>query len=134
MDVYDRDNGMENMLHRASCRRNHEMIEYLLQHYSDDMIQPTTKLGWYPFHCAAQFGNEAVLHLFMKHNIDICKLTSQGESIFHISCRLANIVTTRFMLTQFPQLIPVKDNDGETALEYAVRAGTVDIVKLFKKK
>ena len=134
LDVHDRDNHMNNMLHYACYRRNHEMIEYLLQHYSDDMIQPTTKLGWYPFHCAAQFGDKAVFRLFVKHNVDICKLTSQGESILHISCRLANIVTTRFMLTQFPQLIPVKDNDGKTALEHAVRAGAVDIVKLFKKK
>ena len=134
LDVHDRDNDMNNMIHLACCRRNHDMIAYLLQHYSDHMIQPTTKLGWYPFHTASWHGDEAILRLFMKHNVDICKLTSEGESILHISCRLANIHTARFILAQFPQLIPLKDNYGMTALERAVRAGEVDIVKLFRKK
>ena len=40
LDVHDRDNDMENMLHRACFHRNREMIEYLLQHYTDAMIQP----------------------------------------------------------------------------------------------
>ena len=133
LDVHDRDNDMGNMLHYACCRRNHEMIEYLLQHYCDDMIQPN-KYGWYPFHTAARYGDEAVVRIFMKHNVDICKLASDGESILHISCRLTNIQAARFILTQFPQLIPVKDNYGRTALEKAVRAGAVDIVKLFMKK
>ena len=133
LDVHDRDNDMENMLHCACCSRNHEMIEYLLQHYRDNMIQPD-KDGWYPFHCAAEFGDETVLRLFIQYNVDICKLTSEGESILHISCRFANIDMARFILNQFPQLIPVKDNDGETALERAVEAGALDIVKLFRKK
>ena len=98
------------------------MIEYLLQHYSDDMIQPG-KEGWYPFHFAAQHGDEAVLRLFVKHSIVICKLTSRGQSILHISCRQANINTARFILTQYPQLIQMKDNDGKTALERAEEVG-----------
>ena len=134
LDVHDRDNNSGNMLHCACLRRNNEMIEYLLHHYSDDMIQPESKYGWYPFHTAAEFGDEAVLRLFKKHGVDICKITSEGESVLHISCRLANIDTARFILTQFPQLIPMKDNDGKTALEWAVEAGAVDIVKLFRKK
>ena len=132
LDVHDRDQDMVNIFHCACYRRNYDMIEYLLQHYSDDMIQPTTNFGWYPFHTAAQYGNEAILRLFIQHNVDIFKLTSEGESILHISCRKANIDTARFILAQFPQLIPVKDNYGITALKQAVRAGAVDIVKLFR--
>ena len=124
---------MGNMLHCACRHRNREMIEYLLQHYSDDMIQPD-KGGWYPFHYAAHFGTEAILHLFLIHNVNICKFSSHGESILHISCRYANLHTARFILTQFPQLIPLKDNYGEKAMELAVRAGALDIVKLFRKK
>ena len=131
LDVHDRDNDRGNILHCACFHRNRAMIEYLLQHYSDHMIQPD-KDSWYPFHVAAQFADEATIRLFIHHDVDICKLTSQGESILHISCRLVNIDTARFILAQFPQLIPVKDNDGETALEHAVRAGAVDIVKLFR--
>ena len=133
LDIHERGNNMEYMLHRACCGRNHEMIEHLLQQYSDHMIQPD-KDGWYPFHCAAEYGDEAVLRIFIKHNVDILKFTSEGESILHISCRLANIDTTRFILTQFPQLIPMKDNNGRTAIEKAVIAGAVDIVKLVRKK
>ena len=133
LDVHDRNNDMGNMLHRACCGRNHEMIEYLLQHYSDDMIHPTTNFGWYPFHTAAQYGNDDILRLFIQHNVDIRKVTSQGESILHISCRFANIDTARFILAQFPELIPVKDYNGKTALERAVEAGAVDIVKLLRK-
>ena len=132
IDVYDRDTGMRNMLHRACCGKNHELIEYLLHHYRDDMIQPD-KNGWYPFHTASWYGDETILRLFTQRNIDICKLTAQGESILHISCRLANIDTSRFILTQFPHLIPMKDNGGMTALELAVEAGAVDIVNIFRK-
>ena len=133
LDVLNRSNNMENMLHRACCGRNHEMIEYLLQQYSDHMIQPDED-GWFPFHFAAGKGDEVILRLFMTHKVDICKLTSHGESILHISCLAANIDTTRLILAQFPQLIPVKDNYGKTAMERAVRAGAMDIVKLFRKK
>ena len=134
LDVHDRDNHMNNMLHHACCCRNHEKIEYLLQHYGDYMIQQESKYGFYPFHVAAWQGDEDILRLFMKHNVDICKLTSEGESILHISCSEANIDTARFILTQFPQLMPVKDNYGKTSLEKAVEAGAVGIVKLFRKK
>ena len=133
LDVHDRDNNMANMLHLACGRRNHEMIEYLLQQYSDYMIQPD-RGGWYPFHTASWHGNEAILRLFMQHNINICKFNAEEESILHISCRFANNHTTQFILAQFPQLIPVKDNYGKTALERAVEAGAVDILKLFRKK
>ena len=134
LDVHERDNDMENMLHRACFRKNHELIKYLLHHYSDHMIQPESKYGWYPFHIAAASGDEDILRLFMKHCIDICKLTSDGESVLHISCSEANIDTARFILAQFPQLMPMKDNYGKTALEKAVEAGALDIVKLFRKK
>ena len=111
--------------------KKHEMIEYLLQHYSD-IVRPD-KAGWYPFHIAAQFGDEAILRLFVEHGVDICKVTSDGESILHISSRHANIDTARFILTQFPQLIPLKDKYGDTALDCAVRAGAVDIALFLKK-
>ena len=133
LNAHDRDRNMNNVLHNACIRRNYEMIEYLLHHYSDCMIQGD-KYGWYPFHVAAESGDEAILRLFIQHNVDICKLTSYGKSILHISCHNANIDTTRFILAQFPQLIPLKDYDGKTAVERAVEAGAVDIVKLFRKK
>ena len=133
LNVYDLDTFMANMLHRACCQRNHEMIAYLLQHYRDDMVQPTID-GWYPFHAASQFGDETTLRLFIDNNVDICKFTSREESILHISCRYANIDTTRFILEQFPQLIPLKNIYDVTALELAVDAGAADIVKLFRKK
>ena len=133
LSVDDRDVNMNNMLHRACIRRNHEMIEYLLHHYSNGMIQKN-KYGLYPFHVAARHGDEAILRLFMQHNVDICKLTSDDQSILHISSRNANIDTAQFILSQFPQLIPLKDNGGKTAVERAVEAGAVDIVKLFRKK
>ena len=124
-----------NMLHSACLDRNFEMIEYLLQNYGDNMIQPTIQTGWYPFHDAARFGDEPVIRLFIKHNIDICKLTSKGESILHISCLHANIDTARFILTQFPQLIPMKNNYDKTALELAAIGHRADdIVKLLKDK
>ena len=134
LDVHYRDNDMNNMLHLACYHRNHDMIAYLLQHYSAAMMHQITKHGWSPFHVASRYGDESILRIFMNHNVDICKLTSEGESILHISCRFANIHTTRFILAQFPQLIPLKDNYGKIALEQTVRAGSVDVVKLLRKK
>ena len=133
LSVHDQSNSMGNMLHSACTKRHHEMIEHLLNHYSHDMIQGN-KYGEYPFHYAAQFGDEAIIRTFMQHNVDVCKLTPDNESILHISCRYANIDTARFILDQFPQLVPLKDLDGKTAMEEAVEAGAVDIVRLFRKK
>ena len=133
LNTHDYDNTMSNMLHHACRFTNHDMIDYLLQHYGDDMIQQG-KGGWYPFHFAAQFGDEAVFRLFLKYNVDICKLTSKGLSVLHITC-LTSIASkfemTRFILTRFPKLIPIKHCYGKTALETAVETGAVDIVRLF---
>ena len=108
LDVHGHNDNMNNMLHYACCDRNHDMIEYLLQHYSDHMIQPKQNVDCYPFHTASWYGEEAILHLFIKHNVDICKLTSEGESILHFSCRFANIATTRFYTCSVPTTSPVE--------------------------
>ena len=132
MNVNARTKNMNTMLHRACTRRNYEMINYLLHHYIGDMNQPDND-GGYPFHTAARLGDDAVLRIFIKHNVDICKLSSEAESILHISCIEGNFDTTQFILTHFPQLINLQDSSGKTAMEYAVDSGAVDIVKLFRK-
>ena len=133
LSVHDRDRKMNNMLHRACGHKNYKMIEYLLQHYRDDMIEQGSD-GWYPFHDAAFADDEGITRLFMQYNVDVLKLTDDEETILHISCAFANMDTTRFILEQYPQLIPLKNRYGETAMEQAVQAGAIDIVKLFRKK
>ena len=130
LNVCDRDSGWENMLHRACVHKNHNMIDYLLANYTWGFIEQD-KSGWYPFHYAASRGDEGVLRLFMKHKIDLRKLSLQGESVLHVSCLEANFHTTQFILSQFRCLIPLKDKHGMTAMRQAVKANAFDIILLF---
>ena len=64
IDVHARSNDKENMLHIACIHKNHEIIDYLLQNYADNMIQGD-KDGWYPYHVSAWQGDVVALRIFM---------------------------------------------------------------------
>ena len=125
---------LENVLHCACRGGNHMMVNNLLSYYKSEYVfHVQNKNGLYPVHVAAEHGDRSILYLFPSkvrgHR------TKSGDTILHISCRAGNKDITDYILNEISlqYMVPYKNYEGKTAMDCAVDAGHLEIVKLFRK-
>lgn len=56
-------------LHEAASRRNHPILEVLLQHNAN--VNATSNGGYTPLHIAASIGSEQCIEVLLKFNADV---------------------------------------------------------------
>ncbi len=94
-----------------------------------DVNSPGTLHGTTPLHVAASYSGLNIVKTLVKYGADVLAVDDVGRTILHAAAQGGDAAVVRFLLTPCRDLVNMTDNDGRTALYYAVRANSLAAVK-----
>ncbi|XP_061186968.1 putative ankyrin repeat protein RF_0381 [Saccostrea echinata] len=109
------------------------MCDFILFNYPE-MLPFVDSYGWNSAHWAAKGGNVKVLQLLIKKGISANTITDNELSILHIACNNAKYEMCHYILSEFPDLLPLVNKDGWNAAHCAAYGGSIKILKLLMEK
>ncbi|XP_062580844.1 putative ankyrin repeat protein RF_0381 [Saccostrea cucullata] len=117
-----KDNNGETVLHKACENGDRKLISFLAGKGLD--INALTN------------NRESVLHIACLYGkgFDINALTNNGESVLHIACHDGNYDACEFLITNYPQLIDVRDDNGYTVLHSSCENGNRKLISFLIEK
>jgi ankyrin repeat protein len=95
----------------------------------NDILNPTEASDLPPMHTLVSRNAPNALGVFLELDPNLAALDTQGNTSLHVAAARNRIACAQQLL-QSGIDVDVKNNDGETAFEVAVRAGHPDIENL----
>ncbi|OHT04913.1 hypothetical protein TRFO_27537 [Tritrichomonas foetus] len=80
-----------------------------------------------PFHLALKqphFNS----NIFIDFCCDLDSINDKGESYLHIAVKSRNVVIVHYLVYNCDNIVNIQNNDGDTALHYAVRIGDENVI------
>jgi ankyrin repeat protein len=119
----------------VACGSGHlETIKILLEHCAN--IHILDRYGYTPFHRAARMGHLEVV-IYLENKIaDIDRVNPDGHNALHVSAAGNSITILEYLLNSdnFSHSLLEKTAEGETALFWAVRAGSLEAAQFILKQ
>jgi len=91
-----------------------------------------TEDGTTPLHCAAIYGNPAVIKMMIEKGAKVNETTSDGTTALHFAAERGNREVVRVLVVCGGADLNRKDNKGETALKYAKMNGHKPTARLLR--
>lgn len=128
INVADQDN--DSYLSYAISRDNVPLVAYLLENGADLMQRDTNRnLGCLPMH---SIESVEMLELLMKYDINILDRCDNGRTLLHFAAKDNLTELARYLLKNNMIDKNIKDKNGETAYDYAVRFRNEEVKKLLE--
>jgi ankyrin len=133
----------QTVLHYAIRHKQKDMSEYLITHYTDDLVEEFTRSSederletrsskefFDPLHWVAWNGDKKFLQILKKAKINFRRLTRNGLSILDIAC-LRNESDFCFHILENEEQIELDKTDscGWNIAHYAARVNNVDVLQ-----
>lgn len=118
-------------LHRASAHGDTAVMSVLLEHKADIQIQ--NNKGSTALHQAAELGHEEAVKLLLEHGADVQAKDGDESTALHVATRHGRLPVIRALLKTTRLGLDAESKIGGTALDIAVVAGDLDMVKVFVK-
>ena len=118
------------LLHRLVCKNDENLCRLLLEHNADANIQYNN--GYTPLHRAVMNGAVNLTGLLLQHKADVNIQHKFGFTPLHLSARFSHKDCNKIidLLLQYGvQNIDIRDVDGRTPRQMAVRCGNAQAVK-----
>ncbi|XP_060675538.1 ankyrin repeat-containing protein NPR4-like [Ziziphus jujuba] len=121
-------------LHYAAHVGNEVLAERFLNKDRKNLPFSRNKEGLSALHIAAKKGHGAVIRVLMESCPEVCELLDKhGRTTLHIAVESSEEMVVKFFLEwamAFQDLINLKDNEGNTALNVAVTVGDFHILRI----
>ena len=118
------------LLHRLVIKNDENRCRWLLEHNADANIQDNN--GYTPLHRAVVSGAVNLIELLLEHKADVNIQHKFGFTPLHLSARFSHKDCNEIidLLLQYGvQNIDIRDVEGRTPLQMAVRCGNAQAVK-----
>ncbi|XP_062568093.1 putative ankyrin repeat protein RF_0381, partial [Saccostrea cucullata] len=110
------------VLHVASSFRQFELVQYLVNEHSF-LLHKKDKKGESALHCAAWGGNLDLFKYLIEKGLKVKCKTSNEQTVLHMCCKNGKVEIVKYLMYNYPDLFPLKDEDGVTALHEMARSG-----------
>ncbi|MCS5711890.1 ankyrin repeat domain-containing protein [Candidatus Berkiella aquae] len=108
-------------LHIACLSGNDSVVKTLRRHHVDVNVSDAS--GATPLHYAAKFGNSSMMKYLISHEGNLDVVDRNGFNLLHYAASGKNIKAMREILSAGKIDINAQDNQGNTAMHYAVKMG-----------
>ena len=118
------------LLHRLVIKNDENRCRWLLEHNADANIQDNN--GYTPLHRAVMNGAVNLIELLLEHKANVNIQHKYGFTPLHLSARFSHKDCNKIidLLLQYGvQNIDIRDVEGRTPLQMAVRCGNAQAVK-----
>lgn len=126
-DIHHRPQVKGTALHLASTQGHLDLVRLLI-HNGADVNFRNSKAGEMPLHCAAQFGNEPVLHLLCQEGADIAAQTLVKNTALHSAAGYGMHETVKTILSLTSDISPLNAS-GFCPLALAAMGGHLKVVQ-----
>ncbi|XP_046550946.1 serine/threonine-protein phosphatase 6 regulatory ankyrin repeat subunit B-like [Haliotis rubra] len=82
-------------------------------------------------HIASRRGHLHILQMLLEGGMDLDHLTDEGDNVLHLACSYDKYKVCTFLLDTIPNLAWIKNRNGFTPLDIALRRGNHKIVRMF---
>ncbi|XP_042012955.1 ankyrin repeat-containing protein At2g01680-like isoform X2 [Salvia splendens] len=126
----DVDSKKSSSLHIAA-EQGHVEIANKLFFVAPEMCWWLDDQGMNPVHIAAMRGHVGVLEVLLEHDLSpAMERLHRGQTVLHLCAKHGQVQTLKFVVEKLELLVPVKDDDGETLYNLAVRCDQVELFDL----
>ena len=132
MDVNIQNKDGYALLHQLVFKNDENLCRWLLEHNADANIQDNN--GYTPLHRAVMNGAVNLIGLLLQHKADVNIQHKFGFTPLHLSARFSHKDCNKIidLLLQYGvQNVDIRDVEGRTPLQMAVRCGNAQAVKKF---
>ncbi|VDI49837.1 Hypothetical predicted protein [Mytilus galloprovincialis] len=120
-------------LHIACCEGHYEIVNVLLKRHAE--INRKDIDGATPLFLACKMGHIQITRLLIERKADVRICDHQKWSPLHVACNCNHYDIVQALLDKAPDIISEKDNQGKTALDFALKiSDSSKIVELLKEK
>ena len=116
-----------NVLHFAAWQGQIDIVRYLADKYQS-LLYMVNKKGETPLHFAALSGSIEVVECFARKGCDIFHKNIVGGTILHYACQEGKLTLVKHLLDNYPALLTIRDDDGQTPLHTAGESDCVELV------
>ena len=109
------------LIHKAAAVADNVSLEYLLNHR--DLCESPSQLGKSPLHLAVGNGNITSVELLLHHSASIISADQNGVTPLHVLAQKGPVELLKLIIPQIGSSLYTKDNNGQTVLHHAARAG-----------
>ena len=130
MDVNIQNKDGYALLHQLVFKNDENLCRWLLEHNADANIQDNN--GYTPLHRAVMNGAVNLIGLLLQHKADVNIQHKFGFTPLHLSARFSHKDCNKIidLLLQYGvQNVDIRDVEGRTPLQMAVRCGNAQAVK-----
>ncbi|XP_062573887.1 serine/threonine-protein phosphatase 6 regulatory ankyrin repeat subunit B-like [Saccostrea cucullata] len=128
LDINTTSNDGETVLHICCMNGKLAMCKHLTESYPD-LINIKDSDGANVLHAAAWGGNIDLFNFLLRKGFNIITTRGDGKSVLHLCCMNEKLDMCKYLVNTFPQLLHIKDNDGENALYEASWVGNIELFK-----
>ncbi|XP_021376771.1 uncharacterized protein LOC110465343 [Mizuhopecten yessoensis] len=125
------DNG-STVLHIAAEHGNVPLVKTLVQGISD-LVKTVDDEGRTAMHFAAAGGNADVFDLLLQAGLTPEPAPNSSNSVLHVAAYKAHVDLVRYVIRKLPDMVPLTDESGWTALHYAAAAGNLQVFFILLK-
>ncbi|XP_062606075.1 serine/threonine-protein phosphatase 6 regulatory ankyrin repeat subunit A-like [Saccostrea cucullata] len=133
MEINALSNDGRSILHIACLNGEYEVCEYLVE-INPDLLNVKDKTYNTVLHDAACGGNVQIVKLLIEKNMDINAQGTNGETVLYKCCRWGKMEMCEYLVSNFPELLKIRDNKGWTVLHLACNEGSVETVSFLIEK
>lgn len=131
-DVDCRNNAGRQPLHIACSKGHYEIVDLLLKKHAQ--INNQDNEGTTPLLTACKIGQAQITRLLLQNKADGSICDNDKRSTLHIACMNGREDIVRALLEEEPNISTEKDNDGKTALDWAVEKNDSKIIEILGGK
>lgn len=131
-DVEHRNNGGRKPLHIACSKGHYEIVDLLLQQHAQTNKRDNE--GTTPLLTACKIGQAQIIRLLLQNKADFSICDNEKRSPLHVACMNGREDIIQALLEEAPNIATEKDNDGKTALDWAVEKKHSKIIELLGGK
>ncbi|XP_057981788.1 ankyrin repeat-containing protein ITN1 [Malania oleifera] len=125
----------ETALFTAAEKGRLEVVKELLKYSSKETVTKKNHSGFDPFHIAAREGHQAIVQVFLDHDLSLSKTTGPSNATPLITAASrGHTAVVNELLSKDSGSLEISRSNGKNALHLAARQGYVEIVKALLDK
>ena len=129
-DINLKTNDGMNCLHIAADQGHLNLCKTLIKKHNFDLEKPDD-YGWTALHYSANNGSYELVKFFGDMGTDVNLKTDVGQNCLHIAAERGHLNLCKIFVNKHKFNVKISDYDRCTALHYATRNGSYELIKFF---
>ncbi|XP_062608649.1 putative ankyrin repeat protein RF_0381 [Saccostrea cucullata] len=133
MDINAQQRDGETILHQCCLSGEMKMYEYLVNNFPN-LLKIRDNTGWTVLHSACKGGSVEMISFLLQNGLESNALSNDCENILHIACMNGKHDVCKYLSTNYPNLLDVRDGHGQSVMDIATECGDIDMIHLLREK